>query len=140
MYHKDDLPFKPEELPHIYGKFREKTADVKVRPLFGQPKEGQLPFPEKPSKTLVKAAKEMPSLEEFDFSKEELKKEKDKRACYDFIGGEDQAVKRLREYIFDTKSVGNYAMTRNNLIGANYSSKLSPWLACGALSPRYIYF
>lgn len=24
-------------------------------------------------------------------------------------------------------------------MGANYSSKLSPWLACGAISPRYVY-
>ena len=30
-------------------------------------------------------------------------------------------------------------MTRNELIGANYSSKLAPWFACGALSSRYVY-
>lgn len=38
VYHIDDLGFHPKDLPHIYGKFREKTADVKVRPLFAQPK------------------------------------------------------------------------------------------------------
>ena len=40
VYHVDDLGFHPKELPHIYGKFREKTADVKIRPLFAQPKSG----------------------------------------------------------------------------------------------------
>jgi len=34
VLHLDDLGFHPKDLPHIYGKFREKTADVKVRPLF----------------------------------------------------------------------------------------------------------
>jgi len=113
---------------------------VKVRPLFGQPKQDQLPFVEKPTKDILKATEYMPTLEDFGFSKAEIDIPKDKRACYDFIGGEEQATKRLREYIFETKSVGNYALTRNQLIGANYSSKFSPWLASGALSPRYIYF
>jgi len=36
--------------------------------------------------------------------------------------------------------VGHYATTRNSLLGSNYSSKLSPWLACGSISPRYVYF
>lgn len=34
VYHIDDLGFSPEDLPHIYGKFREKTSGVRVRPLF----------------------------------------------------------------------------------------------------------
>ena len=81
-----------------------------------------------------------PTLKDFGFSKEDIEKPKDKRACYDFVGGEDAAVKRLNEYIMGTKSVGRYAVTRNDLLGANYSSKFSPWLACGALSPKYVYY
>jgi len=38
LYHIDDLPYQPKEyLPHIYGKFREKTASVRVRPLLETP-------------------------------------------------------------------------------------------------------
>jgi deoxyribodipyrimidine photo-lyase len=32
-----------------------------------------------------------------------------------------------------------YKHTRNGLLGADYSSKLSPWLANGSLSPRTVY-
>ena len=49
-------------------------------------------------------------------------------------------MKRVKEYIWETKAIGNYAATRNQLIGSNYSSKLSPWFSCGNISPRYVYF
>ncbi len=33
----------------------------------------------------------------------------------------------------------NYKQNRNGMLGADYSSKFSPWLALGCLSPRFIY-
>jgi deoxyribodipyrimidine photo-lyase len=48
-------------------------------------------------------------------------------------------LNRCKEYIWDTLGVGHYSETRNDLIGAAYSSKLSPWLSDGSLSPRYVY-
>jgi len=39
------MDYDPEEyIPHIYGKFRERNALVKVRPLLPTPKKGDLPF------------------------------------------------------------------------------------------------
>jgi len=78
---------------------------------------------------------------DFKFSAEEVKQAEkgDKRTCYPFKGGEGAALKRLEEYLFERKAVGHYSATRNNLIGANYSSKLSPWLANGTLSARKVY-
>lgn len=32
-----------------------------------------------------------------------------------------------------------YKETRNGMLGADYSTKFSPWLASGSLSPRFIY-
>jgi deoxyribodipyrimidine photo-lyase len=32
-----------------------------------------------------------------------------------------------------------YKETRNGMLGPDYSTKFSPWLAFGTLSPRYIY-
>ena len=57
----------------------------------------------------------------------------------DFVGGEDNGLKRLESYI-STRAVGHYNDTRNNLIGSDYSSKLSPWLQNGALSCRQVYW
>jgi deoxyribodipyrimidine photo-lyase len=45
----------------------------------------------------------------------------------------------VNEYFWETKALKKYKETRNGLMGRNYSSKLSPWLACGALSPRFVY-
>lgn len=57
----------------------------------------------------------------------------------EFIGGEDAALKRFKDYVYDSKSVDHYADTRNDLLGGNGSSKFSPWMATGSISPRYIY-
>ena len=84
----------------------------------------------------------MPDIEkDFGFASSELKEfaERDKRGCYNFIGGEDAGLKRCKEYIMQRKAVGHYAETRNGLNGEDYSSKLSPWLANGCLSIRQVY-
>ena len=83
----------------------------------------------------------MPSLANLDFTKDEIEQaEHDKRACYQFKGGETAGLKRLNEYIHTKGSVSHYAATRNELLGSEYSSKLSPWLANGSLSCRQVYY
>lgn len=54
-------------------------------------------------------------------------------------GGESLGLQRLKNYLWDTKSVLHYHETRNGLLKKDDSSKFSPWLALGALSPRLIY-
>ena len=138
LHHLNDLSYNPKEyLPHIYGKFREKNATVPVRPLLPNPT--SLPWVEKSSKIIDDSIKYTPTLEEFGFTKEQVAKKPDARACYKFKGGEENGLFRMNEYIFEKKNLGHYAQTRNNLIGAAYSSKLSPWLANGSLSCRQVY-
>ena len=63
MYHIDDLPYKPkEELPHIYGKFREKSEGTKVRALLSAPKKGELTFPKDLGKESINATEYLPDL------------------------------------------------------------------------------
>lgn len=54
-------------------------------------------------------------------------------------GGEEQALARLKHYLWDSDSVATYFDTRNGMLGGAYSTKFSPWLAAGCLSPRTIY-
>jgi deoxyribodipyrimidine photo-lyase len=54
-----------------------------------------------------------------------------------FEGGEPAAQAHLQGY-FAGDLAHRYKATRNGLIGADFSSKFSPWLAQGALSPRSI--
>jgi deoxyribodipyrimidine photo-lyase len=63
----------------------------------------------------------------------------DKRSAFPFLGGEASALQRLNDYFFLTKNIHHYKETRNGMLGADYSSKFSPWLAFGVLSPRTIY-
>lgn len=52
-----------------------------------------------------------------------------------FHGGESAALSHLARYC-DSKLPSTYKLTRNGLMGVDYSTKWSPWLATGALSPR----
>lgn len=52
-------------------------------------------------------------------------------------GGEKTALERLEQYT--NKAVLKYGDTRNGLVGKNYSSKLSPWIANGSISVRKVY-
>jgi len=136
LHHIDDLSYDPHEyLPHIYGKFREKSQDVKVRPLLETPAKGDLIGPKEKSKDISEGEKFMPELSDFGF-KEAPKH--DKRSCLKFVGGADKGHERLEAYM--KKSVGHYNDTRNGLLGSEYSSKLSPWLQNGSLSCREVFW
>jgi len=55
-----------------------------------------------------------------------------------FIGGEKAALGRVHEYFWKKDQLKDYKVTRNGMLGPDYSTKFSPWLASGSLSPRYI--
>lgn len=54
-------------------------------------------------------------------------------------GGEGAALERLKHYVWDSGAVATYHETRNGLLGSDDSTKLSPWLAEGCLSPRRVW-
>ncbi|PSR12268.1 MAG: cryptochrome DASH [Bacteroidetes bacterium] len=63
----------------------------------------------------------------------------DSRRVLAFKGGESAALERLRYYLWDSDLIRDYKETRNGMIGGDYSSKFSPWLALGCLSPKMVY-
>ncbi len=127
LYHAEDLPFSIKDIPDVFTNFRKKTEkDAVIRNIFAKPL--QITSPEIPEAI-------WPSLEALGL--EDIKM--DARAALQFKGGETEANHRLNHYFFETKSISKYKETRNGLIGANYSSKFSAWLALGCVSPRFIY-
>lgn len=66
-----------------------------VRDLLPSPKQGQLPFLEKPSPIELKHSEYVPNLEEFGFNKDELTQLKDSRASLNFVGGEEAGLNRV---------------------------------------------
>ena len=77
----------------------------------------------------------IPSLSDLGFKDFEVHKD----SVFRFKGGETNAKNRIRNYLFETRNVSTYKLTRNGLIGEDYSSKFSPWLANGSVSVKYIF-
>jgi deoxyribodipyrimidine photo-lyase len=127
LYHAEDLPFSIKDIPDVFTNFRKKTEkDSEIRPPFEAPTKINSP---------EISPLELPTLEALGLAKTTI----DSRAVLQFKGGETEAIKRLKHYFYDTKCLSTYKETRNGMVGADYSSKFSPWLAMGCISARFIY-
>ena len=127
LYHAEDLPFSIKDIPDVFTNFRKKTEkDATIRKPFEAPTKINSP---------VIPAMELPTLEALGLTKTTI----DSRAVLLFKGGESEAIQRLQHYFYDTQCLSSYKETRNGMVGADYSSKFSPWLALGCISPRFIY-
>ena len=127
LYAPKDLPFEIEQTPELYTNFRkqvEKKAEVNRA----------IPAPKKLPAILEIEIGDIPTLGELGLKTAEF----DQRAVLKFKGGETEAIKRLQDYFWQSDCLREYKETRNGMLGANYSSKFSPWLAMGCISPRYI--
>jgi deoxyribodipyrimidine photo-lyase len=127
LYHAEDLPFSIKDIPDVFTNFRKKTEkESKIRSVFVAPE--QINSPEIP-------VLQLPTLEDLGLVFSSI----DSRAAIQFKGGETEAINRLNYYFYETKNLSNYKETRNGMVGADYSSKFSAWLAMGCISPRFIY-
>ncbi len=127
LFHINDLPFEYQAVPDVFTAFRkkcEKYADI--RPEF--------PAPDRIATPTLKTD-EIPTLTDLN-----LTPSGGDRETKLFTGGEDAAWDRLNRYFWKTESLSSYKFTRNGLLGMDYSSKFSPWLAAGCISPRSIYY
>ena len=131
LYHKDDLPFPIRQTPEVFTQFRKEVEKgCKIRPSFPSPK--QISYP---GKAVIPDAGELLPLTTYGL---EYRKQA-QQSWLDVRGGESAAQERLQSYFWEKDLLINYKQTRNGLIGMDYSSKLSPWLALGCISPRSIY-
>ncbi|QLG44308.1 DASH family cryptochrome [Costertonia aggregata] len=131
LFHPEDIPFDSfEKIPEVFTNFRKKCEKyAKVRPLAERPE----PMPKS---NYIASKTEIPSLKDLGFNDFET----DPRTAFPFKGGEQQALHRIEEYFWETKKLAYYKKTRNGLVGKDYSSKLSAWLANGSISAKTIYW
>jgi deoxyribodipyrimidine photo-lyase len=128
LFHPDDLPFEIQNLPELFTQFRKQVErEATVQPTFPTPR--SLP----PLPTVEPG--EVPDWADLNLKPPAI----DQRAVMTFFGGETAALERLDTYFWKQDQLKVYKETRNGMLGADYSSKFSPWLAMGCLSPRYIY-
>jgi deoxyribodipyrimidine photo-lyase len=127
LYEPEALPFAVEKTPAVFTQFRKKVEKYAEVPTpLNTP--DQIPSPSLSSTDIPEAT----SLAGSAF-------EVDKRAALKFKGGATAAFERLDYYFWDEKLLSTYKETRNGLIGGDYSSKFSPWLANGCISPRVLF-
>ena len=131
LYHIADLPFDgPDDIPDVYTHFRKAVEkQSRIRDTISPPDA----LPALPNDI---APGSLPTLDDLGFDGDGSV---DDRAVLPFTGGETRGLDRIEEYIWREDRLRTYKATRNGLLGANYSSKFSPWLAHGCITPRQIY-
>ena len=124
----DQLPCPVAELPAVFSQFRS-LVEQGLQVFQPQPAPDYLPHLPQGSEALLTP---LPSLSQLGLG-EPLSVA---ASAFPFSGGEAAASARLRDYLWDSQNVRHYKNTRDGMIGSEYSSKFSPWLANGSLSPR----
>ncbi len=128
LYHLDDIPYAIDDIPLTSKAFRVNTQKkANIRKTFVAP-------------TSIQTAPisdmqwgEIPNAEELGLPSK-------KNFALTFMqGGETKALARMKYYLFETEQLTSYRWTRNRSLGLDYSSKFSPYMALGCLSPRTIH-
>lgn len=130
LLQRDELPCALEQLPAVFSQFR---AQVEERLQVFQPRHAPAHLPPLPEDAQA-LLQPIPSLSQLGLG-EPMQVA---ASAFPFSGGEPAALARVRDYLWKSQGVRQYKDTRNGLIGTEYSSKFSPWLANGSLSPRRV--
>ena len=122
LYHPDDLPFAADDCPEPYKKFRTAVTPLPVRAALPPPVRVPAPdFDFTPH----------PTLADLGISPND--------AAPAYPGGETAGLARLAYYLDGSDLIQKYRSTRNKSLGPDYSTKFSPYLALGCLSPRTVF-
>ncbi|WP_031426144.1 DASH family cryptochrome [Flavimarina sp. Hel_I_48] len=130
LYHPDDIPYSDyQEIPKVFTHMRKRLEkEANVREPLNKPE----PFSED---NRIEGPSKLPDLHTLGLDTFD----KDDRSAFPFTGGEDAALSRIKHYFWETKNLSDYKKTRNGMVGTDYSSKLSAWLANGSISARTVY-
>ena len=135
LLHPDDLPFAPQELPRVFTEFR-KACEQQWSVRAPVPRPSPVPGKNWTLAALEHFHSELPDLPQLGLESFTP----DPRSAFPFSGGGAAAQRRIQDYFWETENLTRYKHTRDGLVGADYSSKLSPWLANGSISARQVYW
>ncbi|KAL8387153.1 hypothetical protein RB595_010118 [Gaeumannomyces hyphopodioides] len=147
-----DLNFKEaHELPQIFTDYRKSVEPLRQKPRksLPRPAPGSLPaFPEAGSIPEQAAPFVIPETYEKlelalllplnDSLEATLPSPDGSVSAHPFRGGEDAAQERLG-YVLSSGIMSKYKQTRNGLVGADFSTKLSAYLAQGCITARQVH-
>lgn len=121
LFEQHKLPFELADLPQSFTPFRKKLEKYsKPATVLPEPTLTPCPVPCTPWTPTIHACL-------------------DERSAHPFQGGVRAAWDRLDHYLWDSEHIKTYKETRNGMLGTDFSSKFSAFLALGCLSAREIY-
>ena len=128
----DALPFAVADAPDVFSQFRKavERAPAAERYPAPRPAPGALPPPPED----VEPGEIPGSVAALGVEP----RQPDVRRGFALRGGETEGLARLAAYVWDLDRLRTYKETRNGMLDPDDSSKLSPWLAHGCLSPRRV--
>uniref|UniRef100_A0A7S1RNF6 Cryptochrome DASH n=1 Tax=Alexandrium catenella TaxID=2925 RepID=A0A7S1RNF6_ALECA len=145
LYMPQDCGCAPNNVPLLFTSFKNRAEGRgSIREPLNAPQRLP-PLPElsqaEASGDLQESLRFMPTLEQLGYTAEEASAalEDDPRGVMRFEGGEVAAMQRMRKWMFEDDKLKEYFEIRNGMLGEGYSSKFSPWLAHGCLSPRRVW-
>jgi deoxyribodipyrimidine photo-lyase len=146
MYELAELPFDVDanlaDMPDGFTPFRNKVEkNCHIQQPLATPKKLSLPAAGSAAhKIMATSLSFMPTLKDLGYTEEQIASAKklDPRGVMEFRGGETAGLERVKDYIWNKDLLRVYFDTRNGMIGGDYSSKFSPWLAHGCISPRQV--
>ena len=129
LFHPEDIPFEIQSIPNVFTQFRiQCEKSTTVRPEFSVQSLSK--------ENCIQNETVIPRMETLGFTDFDI----DSRTAFPFRGGENEAMNRLENYFWKSKKLSVYKLTRNGLLGTDFSSKFSPWLANGSISAKTIYW
>lgn len=138
LIHPNDLPFEMTQLPEVFSRFRNQVEKkgLNIRPVLKVPER----FPPSPQSRMHTMKEVGARLERYLGNLDDQSAEQTQLDTLKFHGGVGAGQQRLEDYTLRSGLLSRYKQTRNGLMGWDYSSKFSPWLAWGCLSAREIYW
>ena len=132
LIHAEELPFPLAELPDVFTAFRKRVeAEAVMRT--PRPAPERLPAPPDAEPGALPDPESLVGADRLDGAPPDPGP-----ALMRFEGGEEAGWAELLAWTFDADALGTYKQTRNGLLRREDSSRLSPWLAAGCLSPRRV--
>ncbi|MHB0753937.1 DASH family cryptochrome [Polaribacter sp. M15] len=128
LYHPNTVSKNFSNIPNVFTGFRKKLE--KYVAILDEVEISKLPEHHK-----IDNPTTIPTLSDLGFEDFTIPN----KTAFPFKGGETEALQRLNYYLFESKKVSFYKKTRNGLVGLDYATKFSPWLANGSLSAKTIY-
>ncbi len=136
MIAADDLPFAIAELPDVFSSFRRSVERAcRVRAPLPVPAIRELPGPQR-ARALARTEATLACADLA--GARAAAAAHDPRSSFPCDGAREAGLARIRQWFWQDDCIARYKETRDGLVGADFSSRLSPWLALGTLSPREV--